>query len=951
VTPPSGPVAETRLLIVSDVLGATQMVNFLRPFASRIDQSLAQIEVWTKRDISAVTKADLRSRLAEFQPTALILSRYTANNWRLVVDAVRSSSSAPVLYHLDDDLLAVPTALGSAKHTYYSAPARLQTLRDALAACDLVYTSTRPLAEAMANVHGINRPIFAGEIGCGVDPERFPVRRPRLRPTIGYMASSSHAADLDLVMPGLIRLMTENEHLALEFFGTLPVPEALTSRFGSRVAHYSAMGDYAAFLEKLTQLGWWAGLAPLEDTAFNRCKTEIKWLEYSFAGLPTVASNMEVYRRSCSSGGGLLVPDDSCWAATISRLLGDASERERLVDRARELVSERYTLDRLRRQVEAAIAEADGVRQRRQGSGARPGPAEAPVVARPPGPKPKEYQRWVDRYEAISDIDRRKIQAWIDALGPSAPLVSVVLLETGPPCAPEDLQQSIRSVLDQYYPRWELLTFGSSPSGPEAPDRRVRAAPTALLEAAAEACGDYVVFLQAGDRLAPSALVSMLMAVQAGGIAPDDLGFAYSDEDVIDSRGVPSKPYFKGDWDIDLMLGQDYASRLCMVPRDAVRRLSMGLRNAASVYRLLLRIVAERPTARVQHVPFVLYHRLAETVSEALPAEAVADYLAATGAATEGAAVRAEGAGLRVVWPMPKSPPRVSLVIPTRDRLSLLKVCVQGLLDNTAYPQLEVVILDNESEEAETRAYLMTASADPRVKVFYAPGPFNFSALNNLGVRQATGEVIGLLNNDLEVTDPNWLDEMVRHALRPEVGAVGPKLYYASGTIQHAGVVLGVGGVASHLMKHQPPDSPGYAGKIALTQQFSSVTGACLLTRKAVWDEVGGLDENLPVAFNDIDLCLKIRAAGYRVIWTPWAQLVHHESASRGSDSGLENRARLRSDSARMMQVWGETLIADPFFSPNLSLQSVDCRPAFPPRVIWPWWTDPKAGRASQAGS
>jgi GT2 family glycosyltransferase len=245
--------------------------------------------------------------------------------------------------------------------------------------------------------------------------------------------------------------------------------------------------------------------------------------------------------------------------------------------------------------------------------------------------------------------------------------------------------------------------------------------------------------------------------------------------------------------------------------------------------------------------------------------------------------------------------------------------------------------VDNDSREPKTQAYLSGLAADPRVRVLPFPGDFNYSAINNFGVSQCIGEVVGLLNNDLRVFEPGWLHEMVSHAVRPDVGAVGAMLYYPDDSVQHAGVVLGIGSVASHLFKRHKPDSTGYHCRMALAQDLSAVTAACLLTRRDVWDKVGGLDESLAVAYNDVDFCLRIREAGYRVIWTPFACLYHLESASRGAEDDPGKRARFESEKARMRKRWGNRLSNDPFYSPNLSLTSVDCRPAFPPRVQPPW--------------
>jgi GT2 family glycosyltransferase len=265
-------------------------------------------------------------------------------------------------------------------------------------------------------------------------------------------------------------------------------------------------------------------------------------------------------------------------------------------------------------------------------------------------------------------------------------------------------------------------------------------------------------------------------------------------------------------------------------------------------------------------------------------------------------------------------------LIPTRDRLELLQSCIEGILKKTTYSNYEIVILDNESIEAETLSFFSEIQAKHTcVRVLHYHNPFNFSAINNYGVENAKGDLVGLINNDIEVINPDWLSEMVSHALRPEIGCVGAKLYYEDETIQHAGVIVGLGGVAGHSHKYFHRNSPGYHGRLKIIQNLSAVTAACLVVRKDVYEEVGGLEEiNLRVAFNDVDFCLKVREAGYRNLWTPYAELYHFESKSRGTENTPEKQARFNREIEYMKSKWGETLKQDPFYSPNLTLARED---------------------------
>jgi len=286
-----------------------------------------------------------------------------------------------------------------------------------------------------------------------------------------------------------------------------------------------------------------------------------------------------------------------------------------------------------------------------------------------------------------------------------------------------------------------------------------------------------------------------------------------------------------------------------------------------------------------------------------------------------------------VSYQLPAELPKVSLIIPTRDGLQLLKRCIDSILTLTDYDNYEIVIVDNQSSERETKEYLGQVVADPRVRVLAYDQPFNYSAINNYAVRETSGELLGLVNNDIEVISPGWLREMAGHAMRPEIGAVGAMLYYPDNTIQHAGVVLGLGGVAGHVHGGHSRGYIGQMGRAQLTQNLSAVTAACLLIRRSVFEEVEGLDESLRVAFNDVDFCLRVRRLGYRNLWTPLAELYHHESATRGYEDSPEKQARFVGEVQRMQMIWGDELIMDPAYSPNLTLTGTPFELAFPPRT------------------
>ena len=395
----------------------------------------------------------------------------------------------------------------------------------------------------------------------------------------------------------------------------------------------------------------------------------------------------------------------------------------------------------------------------------------------------------------------------------------------------------------------------------------------------------------------------------------------YPDQDLIDDYGNRSKPWFKTAWNYDLFLSQDYISSgfVCKAAWYAEHQAlftNLGTQQALAI--LLPSMTAQQ----ILHLPLVLVHQLSSAANHAgfdvNYALERAHLLKSRILGLE--AVKANQAGLVFDFKIPEPKPLVSLIIPTRNKLTILKPCVMSILEKTSYENYEILILDNQSSDQDILAWFTEIQANPRVRVLAYNHPFNYSAINNFGVQQARGSIIGLINNDVEVIAGAWLSEMVAHACREEIGCVGAKLYYSNGQIQHAGVILGLGHVAGHAHRFAGHDSAGYYQRLQLVQNYSAVTGACLLVRRALYEQVGGLNEHdLPVAYNDVDFCLRVRALGYRNLWTPHAELYHHESVSRGEDDTPEKKARFDKEVAYMRTTWSKELEDDPCYNPNLS--------------------------------
>jgi glycosyltransferase involved in cell wall biosynthesis len=349
------------VLVVGDAVGATQWISFSQPLAGAAD-----VQLTLAANDSGWSEPDAIDRFWDgVRPSVLILSRYTEDHAAALIARARRDG-VPVVFHLDDDLLNVPESLGRSKFEHYNQPARLENLRTALQASDLVYASTGPLAKTLAG-HGITTPIAAGDLYCSVRAETAPTPRRAAAPTIGYMATGGHNADLELALPAIISLMDALPDLRFETFGRVAAPRALT-RFGDRVTHHPGIADYAAFLARLADLGWWAAIAPLEDTTFNRCKADTKWVEYSFAGIPTVASDLPVYRRGCESGCGFLAADESQWRDALGRLVQDENLRDATVERARRKLATVYSPQRLQGQLRGVIARARSLAEDNSGA-------------------------------------------------------------------------------------------------------------------------------------------------------------------------------------------------------------------------------------------------------------------------------------------------------------------------------------------------------------------------------------------------------------------------------------------------------------------------------------------------------------------------------------------------------------------------------------------------------
>ncbi|MGJ8516232.1 Glycosyl transferase [Carnimonas sp. LMG 33810] len=554
------------------------------------------------------------------------------------------------------------------------------------------------------------------------------------------------------------------------------------------------------------------------------------------------------------------------------------------------------------------------------------------------------YALWREQIEPLREPSNNRVAVAVDKLSERA-CFGILLSSKG--ASRDDISTTLASLVSQRYSNWYLLiSFEQHAEGVvshlidqllnenESIAQHLLVQPSesesfyAWLTSLSPQL-DYISFLVAGDALAINAIYHLAAHSQQQNRAK----LLYGDEDRF-IEGERVLPNFKPEWNPDLLLSANYIGRAAAfsLPLLAQHRTLIESPEHIDIHALILAFTDTIAIDEIQHVAYVVLHR--RYVEENQPLEltpngpgysfaAVRQFLESKGIVAM--ASERKGIGCRVRWKLPETLPRVSLLIPTRDTIQMLRPCVNRILELTDYPNYEILILDNQSSDPETLTYFANIQRDKRVRVLHWNYPFNYSAINNFGARNCSGEIIGLVNNDVEPINSNWLTEMVSHSVRPDIGCVGAKLYYPDDTLQHAGVILGLGGIAGHAHRFFSREEGGFQNRLHQVQNLSAVTAACLLLRREVFENAGGLDEkHLPVAYNDVDLCLKVRELGYRNLWTPFAELYHHESVSRGEDDSPSKKARAKSEVDYFRSRWGKQLLHDPAYNPNLTVSFED---------------------------
>lgn len=553
-------------------------------------------------------------------------------------------------------------------------------------------------------------------------------------------------------------------------------------------------------------------------------------------------------------------------------------------------------------------------------------------------PEEVPYNPWFESHKASPEkLQRQRAHRF-----KHAPLISIVVPAYRTPEV--FLRQMIDSVIAQSYENWELCIANGSPEDEAVQrvlreyagkDKRVKYRDLAQnlgiagnTNAAFEmASGDFVGLLDHDDLLAPNALYEIVSIITED----ETVDAVYTDEDKVRTDlSEHFQPHFKPDFNIDLLRSNNYICHFFAVRRSLMERVG-GFRtefDGAQDYDYIFRCTEQaRKTA---HVAEILYHwRVHEASTADNPASkmyafeagkrAIEEHLKRCGETGE-VTLRKDLGFYRVKYPVQGSP-LVSVLIPNKDQSETLKTCLESL-KKTAYPNYEIIIIENNSSEEQTYAYYKELKRDPKVRIVrWEQKGFNYSALNNFGAKFAEGEYLLFLNNDIEAIKSGWMEELLANCQRKNVGIVGAKLYYPDDTVQHAGTIVGLGGIAGHAFINLPRARSGYLHKASLQMDLSAVTAACMMMKRSVFDEIGGFEEQLAVAFNDVDLCLRTVQAGYLVVYNPEAQLYHHESKSRGAEDSEEKVRRFQSEIEFMRTRWIQILKnGDPNYNKNLTL-------------------------------
>lgn len=765
-----------------------------------------------------------------------------------------------------------------------------------------------------------------------------------------YMGTKTHTEDLMLVKAAYQKIKAEyGEKVSLDVVGGVPDGMSIFADNLISAAIDSNLDDYASFVQWIRDNNRWQfGIIPLKNTNFNEKKTYIKFLDYAALGIPAICSEIDPYSEIVRDGqNGLIIKNDvESWYRAIKKMIEDADLREKLATNAFQTLVEKHILQHTAKDFAQPYQKLLNWQPPR------------PEIIHTTQPNHDDYHKWLRLYDPLDRKTLQQMQQRVESWQ-NPPLISILMPTYN--TKEKWLKAAIQSVQKQVYSNWELCIADDASTDAnikrllqqyQQQDERIKvifreqnghisAASNSALELVT---GDYVALLDHDDELTPHALYWVVEEL----LAYPDAQMIYSDEDKIDEKNHRFGAYFKCDWNPDLFLSHNMVTHLAVYKTELLQQIggfTEGLEGAQD-YDLAIRAAEQLESEQIRHIPRILYHwRIHEDSTSGNPNAKPYAVIAAENAIR--AFLQRQGINanvnesatmsgmIRVQYPQPDPAPLVSIIIPTYNQVQLLRQCIQSIIRKTDYPHYEIIVVDNRSDDSATLAYFEQLEQQNIATVLKYDKEFNYAAINNFAVDNANGDLIALLNNDIEVINREWLSEMVSHAVRTDIGAVGARLWYPHQALQHAGVLLGVAGLAEHAHKNITRGQSGYFGRAQIIQNFCAVTAACLVVSKQKFLTVGGLDaEHLAVAFNDIDLCLKLTTQGWRSLWTPYADLYHHESASRGYEDTPEKVARLQREDAYMREKWGAWIDNDPAYSPNLNHQTGDFSLAFPPHHL-----------------
>lgn len=855
------------------------------------------------------------------------------------------ASGKPVVYETDDLLTELPE---DNPHHAEFAPHK-PYIEDAMRRADALLVSTPGLARRLAAFNGRVR-VLPNLLDYDLFYRPLPDNGRRIH--IAVAGTSARAGDFKLIDAALRAICAEyGARIRIKFIGAMP--ESWVGHANAEAVPFTP--DYGGYAARMKSLDLDIGLAPLQDNPFNACKSAIKWMEFSALGMAGIYSHVPAYREVIKQGKtGLLVDNKTeKWITALKLLIDNPDYRREIALSAQLEVYREHSLQKraglVHETYRGLLLEFAA-----QGKGRAATTGEG---AAPPAAGGLDYYALWQVGHAYQEWDLRWIGERMAAWNAPPSVRLGVICRAG---REDMLANNLKSLSAQFHAGWHLTVVAETeaPAGlaelsrvswHQVPaDAAISALNTALLESTEE----WVGMLEAGDRLPAHATFAIADAV----MRHPEWRMLYSDEDRLAADGTRHTPFFKPDFDADMLRCAPFSlGGLVLLRRDLFAGLG-GMRPQAEgvlTWDLALRASERLSEGEVGHLADVLYHRHEEgghclrAPEEAwqVAAGCLREHLDRLGWPAEVEEGRLPGS-FRIRYRV-LGQPLVSIIIPTKNKVDLLRNCLTSLIEGTGYSRCEVLVVDNGSDDPATLAYLQALRelGSAHLKVLSFPGPFNFSAMNNFAARQARGDYLLLLNNDTRVLHEDWLEEMLGYAQRADVGAVGARLLYPDGSIQHAGAILGLGGMGSnHVFSRAAGDDPGYYGRLMLPQAYSAVTAACLLTRKAVYEAVGGLDEEtFQVNFNDVDYCLKLRARGLKVIWTPHATLVHEESVSQAAaDVELlareEKYKRLYREVEAVVAKWPHWFANDPAYNRNLSLIQ-PFQPEPTPALTWdPEW-------------